>query len=39
MRNNISVKIIVCGEKKTHEATRSTTGDEFNVNLEEKWFV
>jgi hypothetical protein len=31
----------VCGERKTHEATQSTIGDEFRVHLEEtqssKW--
>jgi hypothetical protein len=35
------LKIVVCGEKKKHEATRSTIGDEFRVHLEEtqtsKW--
>jgi hypothetical protein len=35
MRNNIQLKIIVCGERKTHEATQSTVEDEFEVNLEE----
>ena len=35
------LKIVVCGERKTHEATQNTTGDEFRVRLEEtqssKW--
>jgi hypothetical protein len=39
MSNNIKLKIVVCGERKTHEATWSTTGDEFEVNLEEIRFV
>jgi hypothetical protein len=39
MSNNLQLKIIVCGERKTHEETQSTPGDEFKVNLEEIWFV
>jgi hypothetical protein len=35
MRNNLQLKIIVCGERKTPEATQSTAKDEFKVNLEE----
>jgi hypothetical protein len=35
------LKIVVCGERKTHEATPSNDGDEFKVHLEEtqssKW--
>jgi hypothetical protein len=38
MSNNIQLKIVVCGERKTHEATQSTVGDEFRVNLEETQF-
>jgi hypothetical protein len=38
MNNNIHLKIIVCGERKTHESTQSTFEDEFRVNLEENGF-
>jgi hypothetical protein len=38
MRNNLQLKVIVCGERKTPEATQSTAEDEFKVNLEENNF-
>jgi hypothetical protein len=38
MKNSLQLKIVVCGERKTHEATQSTTADEFRVNLEENGF-
>jgi hypothetical protein len=39
MSNILQLKIVVWGERKTHEATQITIGDEFRVNLEETKFV